>query len=116
MFPERPVKPPEPLPGWEIFRGNKAVCGVQLVVDKVWRYQLQEGEQLTVEIRDAENVPVLTKEFTSETIDNYDHIAVVELSENETALLTEDKYYITAFVDGYVVLKPVPVYVKEVKI
>lgn len=117
MFPERPVvkKEPDLPPGQIFYRGHKAVCGIQLVVDGIWRYQLQEGEQLTVEIRDESNTAVITKTFGASDIDTKDKIATAEFSESETSTLNADnKYFITAFVDGYVVLPAKPIYVKEV--
>ena len=39
-----------------IIRNKKAVCGIQLTVDHVWRYAMQEGETLLVIFAEAKHL------------------------------------------------------------
>lgn len=69
-----------------IYKGKKAVCGIQLTVDHVWRYGMQEGDVLDVEIKD-ECGNIIAKTYTAEDSDSKDKQITVELSEAETNML-----------------------------
>lgn len=96
-----------------IYRGHKISIGIQLVVDAVWRYKLQNDEQLTVQLRKPDDTVALEKVFTSADVDAEDKIINVTLDGNDTDL-TEGKYFLAAFVDDYLVFEPKPVEIRKV--
>ena len=95
-----------------IFSGKRAVCGIQLTIDRKWRYALQEGETCTVKIVDND-YNVLTKEYTSADIDPIDKMITVELTPEETALMALGRGTISAYFNDLVALPPIAIYVKE---
>ena len=108
MFP--PKIEPKPL---IIYKGHKISIGIQLVVDAVWRYKLQNDEQLTVQLRTPTDTIILEKVYTAADVDEEDKIVNVTLTGDDTNL-TEGKYNLVAFVDNYVVFKAKPVEIRKV--
>ena len=95
-----------------IFSGKRAVCGIQLTIDKVWRYALQEGETCTVKIMDRDH-NVLTKVYTKSDVDPIDKQIKVELTPAETELMALGRGTITAYFNDLVAVPPIAIYVKE---
>lgn len=108
MFP--PAKKDESL---VIYSGHKISIGIQLVVDDVWRYKLDQDEQLVVQLRKPDDTVALEKVFTSADVDDEDKIVNVTLSGDDTNL-PDGKYYLVAFVGGYVVVDAKPVTIRKV--
>ena len=109
-FPPRP----DPFKGaLVIYAGHKISIGIQLIVDKVWRYSLQSTEQLTVQLRKPDDSVVLEKVFTSADVDAEDKIVNVTLDGEDTNL-PDGKYYLCAFVDDYVIFDASPVVIRKV--
>lgn len=108
--------PPRPDPFKEalvIYAGHKVSIGIQLIVDKVWRYSLQSNEQLTVQLRKPDDSVVLEKVFTSADVDDEDKIVTVTLDGEDTNL-PDGKYFLCAFVDDYVIFSAKPVVIRKV--
>jgi hypothetical protein len=95
-----------------IFKGKEAVFGIQLTIDKVWRYALQSGETCTVKIIDNSK-NVITKVYTSADVDSIDKMITVSLSEAETAAMALGRGTLTAYFNDLVSLPPIEFYVKE---
>jgi hypothetical protein len=95
-----------------IFKGKEAVFGIQLTIDKVWRYALQNGETCTVKIIDNSK-NVITKVYTSADVDSIDKMITVSLSEAETAAMALGRGTLTAYFNDLVSLPPIEFYVKE---
>ena len=108
MFP--PQKKEDAL---TVYAGHKISIGIQLIVDEVWRYKLQNGEQLTVQLRKPDDSVVLEKVFTSEDVDDEDKIVNVTLDGEDTNL-PDGKYFLCAFVDDYVIFSAKPVVIRKV--
>lgn len=96
-----------------IYAGHKISTGIQLIVDKVWRYKLQNNEQLTVQLRALDDTVKISKVYTAADVDDIDRIVTVTFDGNDTNL-PEGDYYLVATVDDYVVFPPVPVKIREV--
>lgn len=96
-----------------IFAGHKISLGIQLVVDEVWRYKLQSGETLTVQLRKPDDTVELEKVYTSSDVDDEDKIVNVTLSGEDTNI-SPGKYFIVAFVNDYVIFEPRPVTIRKV--
>ena len=96
-----------------IYSGHKISIGIQLVVDDVWRYKLDQDEQLVVQLRKPDDTVALEKVFTSADVDDEDKIVNVTLSGDDTSL-PDGKYYLVAFVGGYVVVDAKPVTIRKV--
>jgi hypothetical protein len=96
-----------------IYSGHTVSIGIQLVVDSVWRYKLQSTEQLTVQLRKADDTVVLEKVFTSADVDDEDKIVNVTLDGEDTNL-PDGHYYLCAFVDDYVIFDAQPVVIRKV--
>lgn len=95
-----------------IFKGKEAVFGIQLTIDRVWRYAMQNGETCTVKIVDNDK-NVLTKVYTSADVDSIDKMITVSLSEAETAAMALGRGTLTAYFNDLVSLPPTEFYVKE---
>lgn len=95
-----------------IHRGKKAVCGIQLTIDKVWRYVLSRGEVLTVKVVDSAGNDIV-KTYTAEDVDPIDKMIRVELSETDTLCLEAGRGKISADVNGYLAVEPTSIYIKE---
>lgn len=109
MFP--PEKPKEKA--LIIYAGHKISIGIQLVVDGVWRYKLQNNEQLTVQLRTPEDVVTVEKVYTVADVDDEDKIVNVTFDGSDTDL-PDGKYYLVAFVDDYVIFNPELVEIRKV--
>lgn len=96
-----------------IYAGYTVSIGVQLVVDEVWRYTLQNTEQLTVQLRRPDDSVVLTKIYTAADVDSEDKIITVTLDGEDTNL-PEGRYYLAGVVNNYVIFKPIPVDIRKV--
>lgn len=114
MFPEREIKCPKPPEPLTVYRGYKFTIGIRLVVDKIWLYRLQQTEILTVEIRDNNNNIKIIKDYTADDVDTDDAIITVNFDESDTLKLSEGDNYISASVDGYMIMPPQKINVKEV--
>ena len=96
-----------------IYAGHKISIGIQLVVDEIWRYKLDNNEQLTVQLRAPDDTVKLQKVYTSADVDDEDKIVNVTLDGTDTDL-PDGKYFLVAFVDDYVVFDPQPVTIRKV--
>ena len=111
MFPPKKETPkPQPL---VIYAGHKISIGIQLIVDEVWRYKLEDNEQLTVQLRTPADSVALSKVYTSADVDDEDKIVNVTLEGTETDL-PDGEYFLVAFVDDYVVFEPKSVEIRKV--
>lgn len=110
MFPPKIDTTPKPL---IIYRGHKISIGIQLVVDGVWRYSLQDGEQLTVQLRTPADAVILEKMYTAADVDEEDKIVNVTLTGSDTDL-AEGSYYLVALVDDYLIFTAKPVEIRKV--
>ena len=95
-----------------IFKGKRAVCGIQLTIDKVWRYAMTAQDRLEVKIFDSELKPII-KTYTSADVDSIDKMITIELSESETASMAIGRGTIRAYMNDLVVIPPIEIYVKE---
>ena len=95
-----------------IYKGKKAVCGIQLTIDKVWRYALSNQDVLTVRITDDEHWTI-TKTYTSADVDSIDKQITVELSTADTSQLSLGRGIITAYMNELCVLPPKEIFIKE---
>lgn len=118
MFPERP--PMQTTDNcFTIYRGQKAICAIQLVAHCYpgkWRYILKADETLNVQLRNSKNEIIISKNFTGADVDEQTKQVSVIFTEEETADLNEDKYFISAYRNGFVVLTSQPVFIKEMVI
>lgn len=108
--------PPKPDPfkgALVIYAGHKVSIGIQLIVDRVWRYKLQSNEQLTVQLRNPDDSVVLEKVFTSADVDEEDKIVNITLDGEDTNL-PDGKYFLCAFVDDYLIFDAKPVVIRKV--
>ena len=95
-----------------IYRGKEAVFGIQLTIDKVWRYALQNGEKCIVKIVDNDR-NVFTKVYTSADVDSIDKTITVRLSDAETAAMALGRGTLTAYFNDLVSIPPTEFFVKE---
>lgn len=95
-----------------IYKGKKAVCGIQLTIDKVWRYALSNQDILTVKITDDERWTI-TKTYTSADVDSIDKQITVELSPADTSQLSLGRGIISAYMNELCVLSPKEIFIKE---
>lgn len=95
-----------------IYKGKKAVCGVQLTIDRVWRYAMTAEDTLTVRFTDNLG-GVLEKTYSSADVDSIDKQVGVTLTEAETAEMALGRGIITAYLNDLTVLPPTEIYVKE---
>lgn len=113
MFPPKREEPDPFKDALVVYAGHKVSIGIQLIVDKVWRYSLQSTEQLTVQLRKPDDSVVLEKIFTSADVDAEDKIVTVTLDGEDTNL-PDGKYYLCAFVDDYLIFDAKPVIIRKV--
>lgn len=95
-----------------IYRGKEAVCGIQLTIDKVWRYAMTAQDTLEVKVFDSELKPII-KTYTSADVDPIDKMITVNLSEADTASMAVGRGTIRAYMNDLVVLPPYEIFVKE---
>lgn len=96
-----------------IYSGHKISIGIQLIVDEVWRYKLDNNEDLTVQLRKPDDTVALEKVYTSADVDDEDKIVNVTLDGEDTNL-PDGKYFLVALVDDYIVFEPKPVQIRKV--
>ena len=96
-----------------IYIGHKVSLGIQLVVDGVWRYSLDDNEQITVQLRKPDDTVALEKVYTQQDVDSEDKIVNVTLDSEDTSL-PAGKYFLVAFADDYVLFPPQPVIFRKV--
>ena len=96
-----------------IYIGHKVSLGIQLVVDGVWRYSLDDNEQITVQLRKPDDTVALEKVYTNQDVDSEDKIVNVTLSSQDTNL-PAGMYFLVAFADDYVLFPPQPVIIRKV--
>lgn len=94
-----------------IVSGKRAVCGIQLTIDRGWRYALREGEICTVRITDHDN-NVFSKVYTHEDVDEIDKMITVELTPEETELMALGRGTISAYLNDILALPPIAIFVK----
>lgn len=95
-----------------IYKGKKAVCGIQLTIDNVWRYAMQNTDSLKVRITDGEK-HVVEKTYTHEDVDPDDKMIQVDLDESETASLAAGNAILTAYMNDMNVISPQNILIKE---
>lgn len=95
-----------------ILKGKRAVCGIQLTIDRAWRYVMQDQDLLTVRITDDER-HTITKTYTSDDVDDIDKMITVELSPEDTSQLSLGRGIITAYMNELGVLPPQEIMIKE---
>lgn len=95
-----------------IYKGKDAVCGIQLTIDKAWRYAMTVEDTLTVRFTD--NIGnVLEKSYTSADVDSIDKQITVELSPADTSQLSLGRGIITAYMNELCVIPPKEIFIKE---
>ncbi|MBP5433486.1 hypothetical protein [Ruminococcus sp.] len=95
-----------------IYKGKEAVCGIQLTIDRWWRYAMTAQDTLTVKFIDVLG-HVITKTFGSESVDSIDKQVGVILTGAETSTMSAGRGIITAYMNDLVVIPPTEIYVKE---
>lgn len=96
-----------------IYVGKEAVCGIQLTIDKVWRYVMTATDVLTVKAAD-EYGNVISQELTSEDVDSIDKMVTVRFTANQTAQLMPGRGKLMAYMNDLVVLKSQKIMIKGV--
>lgn len=96
-----------------IYKGKKAVCGILLTIDKVWRYVLSAEDTLTVKIIDSAG-NTITKTYGSADVDKESKYVTVNLDPAETAAMSIGRGKLTACMNELVVIPPKTIMVKEV--
>lgn len=96
-----------------VYAGHKVSVGIQLIVDEVWRYSLQNNEELTVQLRTPDDTVKLEKVFTAADVDSEDKIVNVTFNSTDTTL-PDGKYYLVGIVDDYIIFEPKPVIIRKV--
>lgn len=95
-----------------IYRGSKAVCGITLTIDRVWRYVMTAGDVLTVRFADNEGTKIV-QTYTSEDVDPRDKIVTVRLTESDTLNLNPGRGTIAFDMNGYLAGRPTSIFIKE---
>lgn len=94
-----------------IYVGKDAVCGIQLTIDRVWRYVMTATDVLTVKTAD-EYGNVISQELTSEDVDSIDKMVTVRFTANQTAQLMPGRGKLTAYLNDLVVVQPQKIIIK----
>lgn len=94
-----------------IFTGKEAVCGIQLTIDRVWRYVMTAQDVLTVKVSD-ECGNVISTELTQEAVDSIDKQVTVTLSPAKTAQLMPGRGKLMAYLNELVVVQPQKILIK----
>lgn len=95
-----------------IYTGKDAVCGIQLTIDKVWRYVMTAADVLTVRVSD-ECGNVISAELTAEDMDAVDKQITVRFTAEQTARLTAGHGRLMAYLNDLVVVQPQKIKIKE---
>ena len=94
-----------------IYVGKDAVCGIQLTIDRVWRYVMTAQDVLTVKVSD-EYGNVIGTELTHEDVDSIDKMVTVVFSPNKTAQLSPGRGKLMAYLNDLVVVQPQKIMIK----
>ena len=94
-----------------IYIGKEAVCGIQLTIDKVWRYVMLPTDVLTVKASD-EYGNVISQELTAEDVDSVDKQVTVRFTANQTAQLMPGRGKLMAYLNDLVVVQPQKILIK----
>lgn len=94
-----------------IYVGKDAVCGIQLTIDKVWRYVMTATDVLTVKAAD-EYGNVISKELTAEDVDSIDKMVTVRFTANQTSQLMPGRGKLMAYLNDLVVVQPQKIIIK----
>ena len=95
-----------------IYKGKEAVCGIQLTIDRWWRYAMTSEDLLTVKFEDADK-QVITKTYTSSDINTIDKQIGVFLSETETNSMALGRGTFAAYLNDLVVIPPTEIFIEE---
>ena len=96
-----------------IYTGKEAVCGIQLTIDKIWRYVMLPTDVLTVKAAD-EYGNVISTQLTSEDVDSIDKMVTVRFTADQTAQLMPGRGKLMAYMNDLVVLKSQKIMIKGV--
>lgn len=94
-----------------IYKGKKAVCGIQLTIDKVWRYAMTAEDVLTVKISDEFGNAIST-ELTNEDVDSVDKQVTVIFTSTQTSQLEAGRGKLMAYLNDLVVVQPQKIIIK----
>lgn len=94
-----------------IYTGKKAVCGIQLTIDRVWRYVMTAEDVLTVKVSD-EYGNVISTELTHEDVDVIDKMVTVTFSGTQTSQLEAGRGKLMAYLNDLVVVQPQKIMIK----
>lgn len=94
-----------------IYTGKKAVLGIQLAIDRVWRYVMLPADILTVKVSD-EYGNVISQELTAEDVDSVDKQVTVRFTANQTAQLMPGRGKLMAYLNDLVVVQPQKIMIK----
>ena len=94
-----------------IYAGKEAVFGIQLTIDKVWRYILTATDVLTVKVSD-EYGNVIGVELTQEDVDSIDKMITAVFSPNVTSKLMPGRGKLMAYLNDLVVIQPQKIMIK----
>lgn len=96
-----------------IYTGKEAVCGIQLTIDRVWRYVMLPTDVLTVKAAD-EYGNVISTQLTAADVDSIDKMVTVRFSAEKTAQLIPGRGKIMAYLNDLVVLRAQKIMIKGV--
>lgn len=94
-----------------IYTGKEAVCGIQLTIDRVWRYVMTSEDVLTVKVSD-EYGNVISKELRAEDVDSIDKMVTVVFSPAQTSQLMTGHGKLMAYLNDLVVVQPQKITIK----
>lgn len=94
-----------------LYTGKKAVCGIQLTIDKVWRYVMTATDVLTVKVSD-EYGNVISTELTQEDVDSVDKQVTVTFTPAQTSQLSAGRGKLMAYLNDLVVVQPQKILIK----
>lgn len=94
-----------------IYKGKKAVCGIQLTIDRVWRYVMTAEDVLTVKVSD-EYGNVISTELTQKDVDVIDKMVTVTFSGTQTSQLEAGRGKLMAYLNDLVVVQPQKIIIK----
>lgn len=96
----------------KIYTGKSAVFGIQLVIDKIWRYVMTEHDTLTVRIVDNAGYTI-EKTYTNVDVESDSKMIIVNLTSEETSHLHTGYAKIAAYMNNLCVLPFRYIKVKE---
>ena len=94
-----------------IYTGKEAVCGIQLTIDRVWRYAMTSEDTLTVKVSDSEG-GVISLDLTKAAQDPEDKFVTVTFPPALTSQLALGKGLLTAYLNELVVVPPQKITIK----